>query len=88
MRHDMEHNNHMRIDFVPQNTDGECRCKNCKKLLAKIKDVDKSMVLEIKCTRAHCGLVNTFEVSRNTEYQVSKEHPDEFVGFSFRRRMG
>ena len=84
----MPHDNNIRIDFVPQNTDGECRCKNCKKLLAKIKDVDKYMVLEIKCTRAHCGLVNTFEVSRNVDYQEDKAHPDEFMGFAFRNKMG
>jgi len=65
---------HVRIDFVPRHTDGECRCKNCKKLLAKIKSVDKFMVIEIKCNRSNCGLINTFEVSRNTEYVNDLDH--------------
>ena len=70
-------NEHIKLNFVPQQTDGECRCKRCKKLLAKIKSVDNHMMIEIKCTRAHCGLVNTFEVSKNAYYQ--KEH----VGITF-----
>lgn len=47
------------------NTDGECRCQKCQKLLAKIKEVDKLAIIEIKCTRAHCGLVNTFRIKKN-----------------------
>jgi len=72
----------IKLNFVPQHVDGECRCKRCKKLLAKIKSVDKHMVIEIKCTRAHCGLVNTFEVSKNTDYQ--KEHVEMDIGIAFR----
>jgi hypothetical protein len=75
---------HIKLDFVPQHTDGECRCKNCKKLLAKIKSVDKRMVIEIKCTRAHCGLINTFEVCRNINYQEKQKHQEEVIGFTFR----
>lgn len=57
--------NSMSLNFLSKQTDGECRCRDCKKLLAKIKDVDKFMVLEIKCTRSNCGLINTFEIRRN-----------------------
>jgi phage FluMu protein Com len=58
----------MQIIFIPKSSDGECRCNKCGKLLAKIKEVDKFMVVEIKCTRAHCGSMNTFEVSLNPTY--------------------
>lgn len=73
---------HIKLNFVPQHTDGECRCKNCKKLLAKIKSVDKHMIIEVKCTRAHCGLINIFEVCRNANFQKTKQQ--EIVGFTFR----
>jgi phage FluMu protein Com len=72
----------VRIDFIPREADGECRCKNCKKLLAKIKDVDKRMVLEIKCTRAHCGLLNTFEVRRNESY-LREDQSEDLISFKF-----
>lgn len=78
--------NNIKIDFVPKNTDGECRCKKCKKLLAKIKNVDKYMVLEIKCTRARCGLINTFEVRRNADFQEKQMCSDKEVGFTFKTK--
>ena len=62
----------MRIEFIPTSTDGECRCQKCKKLLAKIKNVDSFASIEIKCTRAHCGLVNTFEIRRNKPLKNEK----------------
>jgi len=77
--------NNIRIDFVSKDADGECRCKNCKKLLAKIKNVDKRMVIEIKCTRSHCGLVNTFNVSRNANYLEESSHFNE-CGFTFKTK--
>lgn len=61
----------MHINFISPNTDGECRCQKCQKLLAKIKEVDKLAIIEIKCTRAHCGLVNTFKIKKN-EFFIEK----------------
>ena len=55
----------MRIGFVPQDSDGDCRCQKCGKLLGKVKKVDGLAIIEIKCSKAHCKLVNTFEIRKN-----------------------
>jgi phage FluMu protein Com len=58
----------MHITFRPKKTDGECRCKKCGKLLARIKKVDKYTSIEIKCTRSHCKTLNVFEINLNSNY--------------------
>jgi phage FluMu protein Com len=73
----------MQITFRPKSSDGECRCSKCGKLLAKIKNVDKSMVVEIKCTRAHCGLINTFEVSLNPTHSKEIDRVGGMVEFEY-----
>jgi len=74
---------HIRIDFIPKHTDGELRCKNCRKLLGKIKKVDKRMVIDIKCPRSKCGLLNTFIITRNDDYKNDEEHSDKMINFKF-----
>jgi phage FluMu protein Com len=73
----------MQITFQPKSSDGECRCRKCGKLLAKIKHVDKFMVVEIKCTRAHCGLINTFEVSLNPMHSKEIDSVGGMVEFEY-----
>jgi len=73
----------MQITFIPKETDGECRCEKCGKLLAKIKYVDKSMVVEIKCTRAHCGLLNLFEVSLNPIHSKEIDRIGGMIEFEY-----
>ena len=53
----------MRLGFALPTVDGECRCRDCGKLLAKIKAVNLFARIEVKCPR--CKLVNTFEISKN-----------------------
>lgn len=69
---------------MPKHTDGECRCKNCGKLLAKIKSVDKCMVIEIKCNRSKCGLVNIFEVRKNLNYIDENDPNGKMIKFNFK----
>lgn len=64
----------MRIGFIPSGADGECRCQKCRKLLAKVKGVGGLAIIEIKCTRAHCGLINTFEIRKNV-YPTEDQKP-------------
>jgi len=75
----------MRIGFVSPDTDGECRCQECQKLLAKIKDVGEFAIVEIKCTRAHCGLLNTFEIRKNVHPTRDKKSSSERVTFGLQR---
>ncbi len=59
----------MRITFALPSTDGECRCIKCGRLLAKVKNVNMSARIEIKCTGYHdkklCKTMNTFEITKN-----------------------
>ena len=82
MQHDK--NVSITLNFVPKTSDGECRCKKCGRLLAKIKSVNDFMVIEIKCPKPHCKLVNTFEVSRNANYSEEDKRGGETIGFSFK----
>jgi len=52
----------------PNKENDECRCYGCNKLLAKIKTVESLAIIEIKCTRAKCGIINRFEIERNIDY--------------------
>lgn len=55
----------MKLNFSLPSAEGECRCINCGRLLAKIKLVESFAKIEIKCPRGRCGTVNTFEIRKN-----------------------
>ena len=69
----------MRIDLISSDADGECRCQKCQKLLAKIKNVGGFALIEIKCTRAHCGLINIFEIKKNVHTTRGQKSGNERV---------
>ena len=75
----------MRIDLISPDTDGECRCQKCQKLLAKIKGVGGFALIEIKCNRAHCGLINTFEIRKNEYPPRIEDTSSERVTFGLQR---
>jgi len=61
----------MKLNFTLPTLDGECRCLNCGRLLAKVKLVDSFARIEIKCPRGRCGMINTFEIRSLTDKPVS-----------------
>jgi len=75
----------MRIDLISSDADGECRCQKCQKLLAKIKDIGKFAIIEIKCNRAHCGLLNTFEIRKNEYPARDQKSSNERAAFGLQR---
>jgi len=44
------------------------------------------MVIEIKCNRSNCGLINTFEISRNAEYVTDVDHSEKMIAFKFKSK--
>ena len=69
----------MRLNFGSSDSDGECRCKKCNKMLCKIKMVEHFAIIEIKCTRPHCKTLNIFEIIKNKNYTGDQSTSSEGI---------
>ncbi len=56
----------------------ECRCYQCGKMLAKIKEVTSIAIIEILCVRGlghgkgKCNTLNVFKIKRNLNHDVKR----------------
>ena len=62
----------IKFRLISPSRDNECRCSNCNKLLAKIKQVDNLAIIEIKCTKTTCRTMNVFRIEKNLKHEHSK----------------
>jgi phage FluMu protein Com len=58
----------IKFKLISPSKENECRCCNCNKLLAKIKQVDNLAIIEIKCTKTTCRTLNVFRIEKNAGY--------------------
>ena len=66
----------IKFRLISPSRDNECRCSNCNKLLAKIKQVDNLAVIEIKCTKTTCRTMNVFRIEKNLKYANPEGNKD------------